>query len=52
LFEQLLREGVIVRPTPGFGGPTAIRVTVGTAEENAFLAQALDRVSAMAAKAG
>src|SRR6266566_1294537 len=39
LFEQLLREGVIVRPTHGFGGPTAIRVTVGTAEENAFLAQ-------------
>jgi histidinol-phosphate aminotransferase len=52
LFEQLLREGVIVRPTHGFGGPMAIRVTVGTAEENAFLAQALDRVSAMAAKAG
>jgi histidinol-phosphate aminotransferase len=52
LFEQLLREGVIVRPTHGFGGPTAIRVTVGAAEENAFLAQALDRVSAMAAKAG
>jgi histidinol-phosphate aminotransferase len=52
LFEQLLREGVIVRPTHGFGGPTAIRVTVGTAEENAFLAQALDRVPAMAAKAG
>jgi histidinol-phosphate aminotransferase len=52
LFEQLLREGVIVRPTHGFGGSTAIRVTVGTAEENAFLGQALDRVSAMAAKAG
>ena len=52
LFEQLLREGVIVRPTHGFGGPTAIRVTVGTAEENAFLADALDRVSAMTAKAG
>jgi histidinol-phosphate aminotransferase len=44
LFEQLLREGVIVRPTHGFGGPTAIRVTVGTAEENAVLAAALDRV--------
>jgi len=44
LFEQLLREGVIVRPTHGFGGPTAIRVTVGTAEENAFLAEALARV--------
>src|SRR4051812_33970916 len=52
LFEQLLQEGVIVRPAHGFGGPTAIRVTVGTAEENAFLADALDRVSAMTAKAG
>ena len=44
LFEQLLREGVIARPTHGFGGPTAIRVTVGTAEENAFFAEALDRI--------
>jgi histidinol-phosphate aminotransferase len=52
LFEQLLREGVIVRPTHAFGGPTAIRVTVGTAEENAFLADALDRVPAMLANAG
>ena len=50
-FEQLLREGVIVRPTHGFGGPTAIRVTVGTAAENAFLGEALDRVPAMAAEA-
>jgi histidinol-phosphate aminotransferase len=44
LFEQLLREGVIVRPTHGFGGPEAIRVTVGTPDENAFLAEALERV--------
>jgi histidinol-phosphate aminotransferase len=44
LFERLLREGVIVRPTHGFGGPEAIRVTVGTAEEIAFLAEALDRI--------
>jgi histidinol-phosphate aminotransferase len=51
LFEQLLREGVIVRPTHGFGGPTAIRVTVGTADENAFLAGALDRVRALAPEA-
>ena len=29
-FEQLLREGVIVRPTHGFGAPGAVRVTVGT----------------------
>jgi histidinol-phosphate aminotransferase len=52
LFEQLLREGVIVRPTHGFGGPTAIRVTVGTAEENAFLAEALDRIRTLSPEAG
>jgi histidinol-phosphate aminotransferase len=51
LFEQLLREGVIVRPTRGFGSPTAIRITVGTAEENAFLADALDRLPALAGTA-
>ena len=44
LFEQLLREGVIVRPTHGFGGPKALRITVGTREENTFLAEALSRV--------
>ncbi len=52
LFEQLLREGLIVRPTQGFGGPTAIRVTVGTADENAFLGEALDRVRGTVATAG
>ncbi|MDQ2983257.1 MAG: histidinol-phosphate transaminase [Actinomycetota bacterium] len=45
LFEQLLREGVIVRPTHGFGGPGAIRVTVGTAEENELFNAALGRVA-------
>ena len=48
LFELLLREGVIVRPTHGFGAPGAIRVTVGTAEENAIFAEALGRVTARA----
>ena len=43
-FERLLREGVIVRPTHGFGAPDAIRVTVGTDEEHGLLAEALDRV--------
>jgi histidinol-phosphate aminotransferase len=42
-FEELLREGVIVRPTHGFGCPEGFRVTVGTAAENAFFAQALQR---------
>ena len=44
LFEELLREGAIVRPLQGFGAPGAIRVTVGTADENAFFADALTRV--------
>src|SRR5262249_25494049 len=44
LFEALLREGVIVRPTGPFGAPGGIRVTVGTPEENEFFAEALGRV--------
>jgi histidinol-phosphate aminotransferase len=44
LFEQLLQEGVIVRPTGGFGAPGGIRVTVGTREENALFGEALGRV--------
>jgi histidinol-phosphate aminotransferase len=48
LFEQLLHEGVIVRPLHGFGSPTAIRVSVGTPEENEFFAAALGRVLARA----
>jgi histidinol-phosphate aminotransferase len=46
VFDALLREGVIVRPLHGFGSETAIRVTVGTAEENNFLAAALEKVAA------
>ena len=44
LFERLLREGVIVRPLDGFGAPEAIRVTVGTPEENELFAVALGHV--------
>jgi histidinol-phosphate aminotransferase len=44
LFEQLLQEGVIVRPTGSFGAPGGIRVTVGTPEDNAFFREALGRV--------
>jgi histidinol-phosphate aminotransferase len=44
VFEQLLRQGAIVRPLGGFGAPGAIRVTVGTADEMAFFAAALDQV--------
>jgi histidinol-phosphate aminotransferase len=45
-FEALLREGVIVRPLAGFGAADAIRVTVGTPDEHAFLDEALGRVTA------
>ena len=44
LFERLQREGVIVRPLDGFGAPEAIRVTVGTPEENEFFAVGLGHV--------
>jgi histidinol-phosphate aminotransferase len=44
-FERLLHEGVIVRPTHGFGAPGAVRVTVGTDEDHRFLAAALSRVA-------
>ncbi|MFL6035321.1 MAG: aminotransferase class I/II-fold pyridoxal phosphate-dependent enzyme, partial [Gaiellaceae bacterium] len=46
MFDALLHEGVIVRPLNAFGAETAIRVTVGTADENDFLAAALARVGA------
>jgi histidinol-phosphate aminotransferase len=44
VFEALLREGVIVRPLAPFGSLGAIRVTVGTTEENDLFATALERV--------
>ena len=50
LFEQLLREGVIVRPAGGFGAAGAIRVTVGTPEENELFGEALGRVLSGAAR--
>jgi histidinol-phosphate aminotransferase len=43
-FEALVREGVIIRPLAGFGAPDAVRITVGTADEHAFLAAALARL--------
>jgi histidinol-phosphate aminotransferase len=40
----LLREGVIVRPMTPFGAPGALRITAGTPDEIAFLAEALARI--------
>jgi histidinol-phosphate aminotransferase len=48
VYDALLREGVIVRPLAGFGAPHALRISVGSPEENAFFAEALGRVLARA----
>jgi histidinol-phosphate aminotransferase len=45
-FEALLRRGVIVRTGDIFDLPTHVRVTVGTAEENARFIAALEEVLA------
>jgi len=39
--EALLHRGVIVRPMRPFGAPDALRITVGTPDEMAFLGEAL-----------
>jgi len=44
LYQRLLRRGVIVRPMGSFGAPSALRITAGTPEEIAFLAEQLDAV--------
>ncbi|HLW81722.1 MAG TPA: histidinol-phosphate transaminase [Candidatus Acidoferrales bacterium] len=44
LAEELLRNGVIVRPMAWMGFPHAIRVTVGTREENQKFLTALQQV--------
>jgi histidinol-phosphate aminotransferase len=44
LADHLLRAGVMVRALNGFGAPQAIRVTVGTDEENQLFAHALQSV--------
>jgi len=46
VFEQLLYKGVIVRTGDIFGYPTMIRVTIGSAEENARFIAALEQVLA------
>jgi histidinol-phosphate aminotransferase len=44
VFQQLLQQGVIVRPTAGYRFPEHVRVTVGTPEENRKFIQALEKV--------
>jgi histidinol-phosphate aminotransferase len=41
---RLLKEGVIIRPTAGFGIPEGMRVTVGLEEDNEFFLAKLKKV--------
>jgi histidinol-phosphate aminotransferase len=43
--EALLRRGVIVRPLAAFGAPDGLRITAGTPDEIAFLAEALSALA-------
>ena len=44
VFQQLLAQGVIVRPMGGYKFPEHIRVTIGTMEENRMFIAALQKV--------
>ncbi|MEY2700995.1 MAG: hypothetical protein RIQ52_1750 [Pseudomonadota bacterium] len=44
VYQSLLRQGVIVRPVANYALPDHLRVSVGTAQENAAFLAALDRV--------
>jgi len=44
VFQQLLKQGVIVRPTAGYRFPEHVRVTIGTMEENRKFIDALEKV--------
>jgi histidinol-phosphate aminotransferase len=46
VFDALLRKGVIVRPMNGYGLPAHVRISVGLAEENRKLVEALGEVMA------
>jgi histidinol-phosphate aminotransferase len=46
IYQKLLRQGVIVRPLTSFGMDTALRVTIGTPDENRRLVKALRAVLA------
>ena len=44
LYQDLLHEGVIVRPVAGYEMPNHLRVSIGLEQENAALLEALEKV--------
>jgi len=52
IFQRLLKEGVIVRPMTSFGMESALRISVGTPEENRRLMKAMRKVLSEGAAPG
>ena len=50
IVEDLLKQGVIVRPLKAFGLPQCIRISTGTDEDNRRSVTALQRAVQMAVK--
>lgn len=48
VFSEMLRKGVIVRAMRGYKLPDYVRISIGTAEENARCIEVLDEVAGMA----
>jgi histidinol-phosphate aminotransferase len=44
IYQRLLKEGVIVRPMTSFGMESALRISIGTPEENRRLMKAMRKV--------
>jgi histidinol-phosphate aminotransferase len=46
VFEEMLSQGVVVRPLKAFGLPNCLRISTGTDEDNAFCVDVLRRAHA------
>jgi histidinol-phosphate aminotransferase len=44
VYDALLKQGIIVRPIANYGLPQHLRITIGTAAQNAQFLAALDRI--------
>lgn len=45
IFQELTRQGIIVRPLKAYGFPTALRISIGLPEENKFLIKVLKKLT-------
>jgi len=47
LYDELLKQGIIIRPLKSFGLPHCVRITIGTDEENQLLIEAVKKALAI-----